>query len=77
MVFQGYINEMHDSISKIPSKKLVRQRCKGFSFGVKGLLNQNISNSYPSTFEFNTFLNLVFYHWVIALQYKNNLETRY
>jgi hypothetical protein len=38
LVFHAYINEMHDSRSKIPSKNLVRQRCaKRFNSGVKGL----------------------------------------
>jgi hypothetical protein len=36
--FSRYINEMHDSRSKIPSKNLFRQRCaKGFNSGAKGL----------------------------------------
>jgi hypothetical protein len=37
-VFHAYINEMHGSRSKIPSKILVRQRyAEGLNFGVKGL----------------------------------------
>jgi hypothetical protein len=38
LVFHAYVNEMHSSRSKIPSKNLVGQRCaKGFNSGVKGL----------------------------------------
>jgi hypothetical protein len=39
LVFHAYINEMHGSRSKIPSKNIVRQHCaEGFNFGVKGLI---------------------------------------
>jgi hypothetical protein len=39
LVFHAYINEMHASRSKIPSKNLVEQRCaEGFSSGVTGLM---------------------------------------
>jgi hypothetical protein len=36
--FYAYINELHSSRCKIPSKNIVRQRCaEEFNFGVKGL----------------------------------------
>jgi hypothetical protein len=39
LVFHAYINKMHGSRSKIPSKNLVMQRCaEGFNSGVKGLI---------------------------------------
>jgi hypothetical protein len=40
LVFHAYINKMQGSRSKIPSKKLVKQRCADvFNFGVKVLKN--------------------------------------
>jgi hypothetical protein len=42
LVFHAYINEMHGSRSKIPSKNLVRQRrAEGFNSGVNGLMVVN------------------------------------
>jgi hypothetical protein len=53
LVFHAYINEMHDSRSKIPSKKnLVRQHCtEGCSSGVKGLMVSSVCSvvSYSTT----------------------------
>jgi hypothetical protein len=38
LIFQAYVNEMHGSRIKIPSKNLVRLRCaEGLNSGVKGL----------------------------------------
>jgi hypothetical protein len=38
LVFYVYINKIHDSRNKIPSKNLVRQRCaEGFHSGVEWL----------------------------------------
>jgi hypothetical protein len=56
LVFQAYINEMHGSRSKIPSKNLVRQRyAEKFNSGVKGLI---IINDTPILHCLNGFLLL-------------------
>jgi hypothetical protein len=55
LVSHAYINEMHGSRRKIPSKNLVMQHCaEGFNSGVKGL------NS-SSSFHFGT-------NWTILLR---------
>jgi hypothetical protein len=38
LVFHAYINEMHGSRSKIPSKKSRQAALRGFNSGVKGLI---------------------------------------
>jgi hypothetical protein len=43
LVFHAYINEIHGSRNKIPSKNLVIQRyAEGFNSGIKELINNHV-----------------------------------
>jgi hypothetical protein len=70
LVFRTYINEMHVSRSKIPSKNsLVRQRCaEGFNSGVKGLMIHILDcscNRQAHMKHENWLFNFLFYYFVL------------